>query len=447
MRIFLLSLLLVAFQSQSQELTYRSADSFSYAQYVNKQYSDLIKTGKEAFKAQIDFYYLRMRVGIAYYELQNYENALPHFQKAYEMNPGDSVTQEYLYYSYLFSNQKEEADVLAQHFDKKLQQKIKFTNSKIDFVELGSGLSVIDNYQQNKERDILGRDNIYGETLLQGSILFSSVALQQAVSKRFKIYYGATAYQIQTFGLVQKFEPKPGSTTEFDYRPYSKEFSNNQYQFNLASSYQFKKGWNLSGGITFFNQKVSSLNTKYDPISKKYTFSSTTEPNFFQAYSLTLKKRFKYVEPSIGLTLSNLYSTTQVQSELMVQVYPFGNRNFYLTGGGAYINDNNTTRYVYTQKVGGRFYDKLWFQANFSEGNHLNYISENGLLVFNSADPIKFISNFELHYYYKQLEFVPAFRVHQYSSTYSYYDNSLKSTSVSYQYLTQLLTFTLKWNV
>ena len=94
--------------SQAQQTT-TSVDKVTYELWLEQDWDALIETGNRALDNGFDFYYLRYRLGIAYYQKQNYHRAGEHFQKAFEMNDGDDLLKEYLYYSYLLAGRKYEA--------------------------------------------------------------------------------------------------------------------------------------------------------------------------------------------------------------------------------------------------------------------------------------------------------------------------------------------------
>lgn len=66
-------LLLLSGALRAQELSYNKVDSLTYTQFIMGRYNELEKTGKAALDQNIDFYYLRMRLGIAQYETHHYE--------------------------------------------------------------------------------------------------------------------------------------------------------------------------------------------------------------------------------------------------------------------------------------------------------------------------------------------------------------------------------------
>ena len=63
-------------QNQKSMIDY---DRETYQLYQAGQWKNLVAYGQKILDANIDFYYLRMRMGLAYYNLQNYEAARLHF--------------------------------------------------------------------------------------------------------------------------------------------------------------------------------------------------------------------------------------------------------------------------------------------------------------------------------------------------------------------------------
>ncbi len=77
-------------------------------------YNELIEYSKKVLDNDIDFFYLRLRLGIAYFKLNNYKLAVYHLEKSLEFNSDDEVALEYLYYSYLYSGMRDEANKLSK---------------------------------------------------------------------------------------------------------------------------------------------------------------------------------------------------------------------------------------------------------------------------------------------------------------------------------------------
>jgi len=62
----------------------------------------LIDVAQNAVDNGIDYFYLRMRLGIAYYNKAEYKRAAVQFDKALSFNPWTQTALEYAYYSYVY---------------------------------------------------------------------------------------------------------------------------------------------------------------------------------------------------------------------------------------------------------------------------------------------------------------------------------------------------------
>ena len=77
------SLLLFSIKGIAQEkVDYQFIDSITYRYYLEKNWKELVDVSKTGLKNDIDYYYLRMRTGIAYFEQGNYLKAEKQFKKA-----------------------------------------------------------------------------------------------------------------------------------------------------------------------------------------------------------------------------------------------------------------------------------------------------------------------------------------------------------------------------
>ncbi|MBN2482093.1 MAG: hypothetical protein JXB19_10155, partial [Bacteroidales bacterium] len=77
--VFMMVITPIVLNAQQQEkLTYAEVNSQTYQLYLDRDWHALIKVGKHALREGIDYYYLRMRIGIAYYELKRYQASIPH---------------------------------------------------------------------------------------------------------------------------------------------------------------------------------------------------------------------------------------------------------------------------------------------------------------------------------------------------------------------------------
>ena len=110
-------------------------------------------------------------MGIGYYYLMNYSKASEQLEKAVSFNSADTISAEYLYYSYLFTARKAEAQKCALKFNAAAKKRlgIKLFSFTPDF---GGGLVWNNNAEKNARIDLDGTANKYGETERFGSIHF-----------------------------------------------------------------------------------------------------------------------------------------------------------------------------------------------------------------------------------------------------------------------------------
>jgi len=161
-RLIIISSLILSFQAgKSQD--FKSVDQETYNLYMEKKWDELIRSGKNGLKQDIDYYYLRMRIAIAYYETRNYKASQAHFRKALEFNQGDPVATEYLYYAYLFAGQTDQAGILAKDFSLSLMEKITLPPGKIV-----DRLALEYLYNFNETKDLLSDPGKYFSDLPAG---------------------------------------------------------------------------------------------------------------------------------------------------------------------------------------------------------------------------------------------------------------------------------------
>ena len=101
--IFILMLFLSGSILAQDQMSFAELDKKTFDLYEKNSWKELRDLGKQGLENGTDYYYLRMRIGIAEYKLRRYTTACKHFRKALEFNTNDPAALEYLYYSLLFS--------------------------------------------------------------------------------------------------------------------------------------------------------------------------------------------------------------------------------------------------------------------------------------------------------------------------------------------------------
>ncbi len=117
-------------------------DSTTYQLYVKSAFKSLIQQGKEAIRNNVDFYYLRLRLGEAYYYEQQPLVALQHFKKALEFQPSDAYAKKWLVEVYALLGWAEETKTLLATLDLTTQQLNAYKIGKEKLINIEAGVQI-----------------------------------------------------------------------------------------------------------------------------------------------------------------------------------------------------------------------------------------------------------------------------------------------------------------
>ena len=134
-------------------------NSETYRLYTEANWKELIPIAKEGIAYGHDFYYLRMRLGIAYFEQEKYTEAKKQFEIALEFDEGSSDAKSYSYYCLLYLGRKKEA---IKYYNV-LNEKPKVINA----LYFESGVKLSDNKAsvRNSEYIFLGLNHNFGKNV------------------------------------------------------------------------------------------------------------------------------------------------------------------------------------------------------------------------------------------------------------------------------------------
>ena len=302
--------------------------------YTNKNWNSLISLGNEGLKNGNDYFYLRMRIGIAYYEQKNYCLALVHFKKAIDFNATDDLANEYLYYSYTFIGKEEEARKLSTTFSAELKEKLGLNNSRlIDFITVSGGL-------KNANSSLFEQAN------------FFEFGLKHYFATKFSLFHALNTFNQETF--IGKI---------------------NQNQYYALASIPLKNNWSIGPAFQVLQLKFTGIN-------------SDTKTNNYFVSSFSVNKSFKKFDFSIGSTFSTIASITQYNHFTNVTYSVFGNNQLVL-GFTDYLHTSNKYDTLNNSFSAFVYFEPLKFAAiklSYFKNQNNNIIEENGYLINNSTD-------------------------------------------------------------
>ncbi len=382
---------------------FQHIDKKTYDFYEKQNWDSLIVVAKEALKNNIDYFYLRARLGMAYYQKQNYIKAVQNFEKALQFNSTDVFALEYLYYSYLFLNREQDAKLLSTKFPESLKSKLNITKEKIlNNIYFETGYTFNNNISKNGNINLFGNDSIYGEQDLNGDIFYAHAGLSKSIGKRISLYFGFSNLNIDKEKQIQYREIVLNRySTVYSYLGYENYYSNDttynyksdkyklhQNEFYINSSIQFNKGFKITPAFHFINV-IYTINTE------------TTSINNY-VISLTASKNISYFSFDLFGTYSNLNDKKQTQVGLSTAYYPFGDLNFYgvITIKGFYEEESRNyknqgrqkinSRFIFSQTIGLKVLPKVWFEGFITYGDLSNTNEKNAFIVYNIPDKINY---------------------------------------------------------
>lgn len=408
-------------QGQDQNFDFKSVESKSLSFFNNSQWNELINFGNEAINAGHDYYYLRLRIGIAYFKQNNFLMAIYHLEKALNLNQSDTIGREYLYFAYQYTNRSLEAHTLSKNFNKTLAEKTNLSKSKVIFQAMINGGAIVsNNVTKNKDNYSINQwDTTYASQILNNDkfLLRAQLGLNLSHRMRASVTYTnlttARLQQIRAPELIisghftQVYPPAVYQGNIYDYQMerYSFESTMNQQSVYTTLIYNLGNGLSVSPAAHLLFIHYNYLQTDKNEIayleqpwhtenSYKTIYQITETDTTFRNYILSLSgyKSLRIFKLGLGGSYSNINNRNQYQGTFSFTWFPAGNLNFYASSRftSQYDQTVNEYRFLIYQLLGFKITQKLWAEAFITVGEMLNFNENNGEVVFNSGDLLKF---------------------------------------------------------
>ena len=400
---------------QGDTLTSAGVESYSYQLYLNKDWKQLGGFCDRAIRADYDYYYLRMRAGIACYETGNYRKAIRHFIKALGFNEGDEAALYYLYESYQYAGQYDEARNTSRYLDT--------ASLRVSGADRLKALAFVSLEGAVKFSDSAAKFN---------PAMYVQLAGQHYIKNRFSLFHAFTYYG------------------QDEYRQ-----SIRQYQYYLSSNIPLKHGLLLSPALhVLYNDlsvrefKTTTTVTMPPPppqppqpgqpppqptvtVNTHTTYVPKQESAIIGALMLTQKRT--YYDVSLGLTASRFDTASQYQLQAGIMVYPFGNRKLALGGWLCHHTetDYRESNLAFAPVISSLIHPRLQLSAYWLGNRGGNIVESNAYLINNSIDV-------SLSRFNGMAEYSVSRHLHVYA-VYSYDTRQEKFTRFYYHYQLALL--------
>lgn len=362
MRILLtLVILLIALsENLSAQNDFFTLDKQIKDSYSNGDFKNLKKAADLFLSQGIDYYYLRFRLGMVAYNKQLYSTASENLKKAIEFSSLDTISRECIYYSYLLSGRKADANLYLKSLsDDKKNSAIKSleTPGLSPAVYIGSSVAS------------------YNATLYEIHKLY-----YEAVKSSLGISTEIESYFLDRFRGTISYTSFHKSETVYsaaDTLGRALNFTQNQIYAKL-DGYIFP-GWEFSvfDHSAFYNDLI----VQGPPENRRTINLSKTEYNF----GVGISKNGWKIRTGANISFSNFTNSNQVRGEGYLTYLPYSNLNLYLTTGAMYQTDNIWGgTYQINEEIGLRVCKFLWLEAGIIQGNSFLYARNQGSFMNNS---------------------------------------------------------------
>ena len=358
--------------------TFAMYDSATYRQYMDQRWDSLIITGNLALADGFDYYYLRARLGRAYFETANYTRAVKHFYAALRFSENDVFSLWYLQFSLQYSGRLNEARYTAS----KLYNLTKAAENKpplLKSVYIEGGPSFINGNKQSGKTDLDGTDNIFGESDVSGNGYYAHTGLNFNILPFAGLYLGYS-----NIGLQKHHRAMTADSTLFR-RTYDVR------EYDLYISMPIYAGHHISivPAFRYTHFSTDPVQITYDYTNYKYNFDTLAYTFNDYVYSLATTYDAGYF--SLGLTGTWISQNGDEYGQLGMSgtIYPLGNMNLYTTTTLLQqVGSKSNTQFVFNQVLGFRPTKKLWFEADFATGPLRDMVFSNGFVMYNTGDDI-----------------------------------------------------------
>jgi tetratricopeptide (TPR) repeat protein len=326
---------LIGSQLQAQNAAdYEKIDKQTYDFFIEKDWQQVINVGRQAITEGVDYYNLRYRIGVAFYEQKQFRAAISHFEKALIFNEFDETSKEYLYYAYLSSERFSDAEKLAKTMRKDTQKRLKIKPAPLLSTLITEGGIKAPNFDSLKIMTFVGVG--LGHRIGDVATAFHNFS---NVSQT--VYYGK---------ITQK-------------------------EYYLGVTIPLKNGLTIQPVVHLIDLNLASTSAYV---------SSFHRTDFLAAVQAT--KSLDLADVRVNASLSNFYNKQQIQFGVGLTYYPLLNNQLALVANGTFQKDSAATAFIV--QVGARYRPtpKLELSAHYYSGGGLNPNEMNGFLVNNSYD-------------------------------------------------------------
>ncbi|TWO32249.1 hypothetical protein E1J38_010535 [Seonamhaeicola sediminis] len=409
-----------AANAQKTPLSIKDVDSTTYALFLKQDWKPIITLGKQSIAEGVDFYYLKVRIGIAYFKENKMFSAIRFLEEAYALDPKNVVVQDYLYWAYRYSGLEMESRLFYSKMSKALKDEIKLdlpVVSSISFNVLAAN---------NLDYDTQLKSNANGQTdhfrIIPEKYEMYSLGMSHPISKGLNLFHQFTlvpANSVKQTNIGSVLQN--GTYKVMEYRYYG--------DVTIALGNR----WYLDTYLNAIFGDYDNLNTATSDSKIKYNN---------MVFGGAITKASYLIINSINMSVSNLNGFNQFQMGYAMSVYPLGSTSVVPFGSLQYKSQDSESNMVFTAGLAVTL-NKIALTGFGTVGNMNNFIANNGAIVYNQ--PATALNEFggSFKYFGKHLVLKVSYSFMNMES--NYYDGNFEIISKTFEFNQQNITAAITW--
>lgn len=378
-----------------------SVDSIMEELQAENNWGRMISLGESSLRKGYDSFFLRARLGMAYFETGQYIKAIPLLEITLQTGIDNPTLLTNLYYCYFFTGREADKGFVFSKLSERSKKRLQPLNNIIAndiFSDIGFSFSN-DNVTSNSESSGTvnsANGELYTEQTFNGNAFSVGVGINQLLFQSLSIDYYYSYLKLDKTKTIQTSDQLYTNT----YSEYQNRFYN-KYNIRVSDGLVFSPAGHFIGTdlSTIYGNADSLISVKGN--SGSQTVSVFEQQDIYDSFVLSadITKYMTAYSAGINGSFSYLNNIHQWQLGASFKMFPLKKASFYSVSDIFIQNQNEVANMIFNQSIGGFYKKKFFYDLFFTVGNLNNFNEKNGALVYNNPDVIKFKTGFSMKYY------------------------------------------------
>jgi len=389
-------------------------DTLTLHHYYVGNWDSVLIVGNEAIKNEVDYFYLRSRMGYAAFCLGQYRNAAKQFEKAFQMNSYDDFIKYYLYLSYKNADMTSEANYFGDKLNDSAKVALGYELPLVSHFYLETGLGLFDsklNQISKKERFLVAKSS-------NKNMFYGIFGFNHHLGKNISLFHTFSNYQMNDLDVYANQYQKNEIDIKMDIT-----------QYYFAPSFRLFKRTTFSpfAHFSFVNSQYSYPFPVLNPNGLDPLFQFVTVDTSIVDFSFggNVFRNTNFGGISAGLSMNRFSGVSIFQQNLGLLWYPLKSNKLYFKTDFQHLMTKDSvtnSRFNFEQVLGFSITPKIWSELFWVHGNITGSNMSNGYLLYNGLHRQKEMFGIKLSYFSTKASFFIRAQYAQFESDYLKYE-------------------------